>query len=270
MRLLATELNFLALDEQGNHKYQESPFRPGNLRIDGQNFFKKIDREELLRAYEKFEHIVDFKLDGWSYNPEPRGDEQEQYFRQRFYNRIMGIKEWEFNGQSRFLLTTLNDLTRTEISFTDIPHKLARYAEYLVAFADAVNVLAMLKDKVVADHKTAEKQHDLEVMLNATKHLQAWVQAQTNVVAATVEKKGVKEEVKLTKSDASITKDSFENGWALLHPDLARQRIQDEIEYHNELRYFDYTIETLKTWFICIEKAAFSNKVLVQTYGKLS
>lgn len=267
MRLLSTELNFLALDEQNS--YQESPFRPSNLKINGKPYHKPVDHAELLKAYQKFEELVGFKIDGWEYDPSDRGDSQEVAFRKRFRERIVSLGSQEFRGTAQFLLTTLEDLTEVEISFSSIPNKLARYAEYLVAIADAINVIDKLLDKIKTEQEIQDEEYELDLVINSKTYLSAWIKAQADVTYQVKGKKDT-ETVGLTQSKMSVTQEAFAKGWAILNPDKARERIARKREHLNEVRYFNYCLDTLKVWYSGIEKAAASNAVLMKTYGKLS
>lgn len=263
--MLEQQIEILSIDE--NVSFPNDPFRPSHLKINGKPYFKPVDKAQLLEAYKKFEQLVGFEIDGYKFDPSERGDEQERAFRKRFFERIMALRDLEFNGQARFLLTTLEDLTEVEIQFSSIPNKLARYAEYLVMIADAINVLDKLKDKIDAEHKLAEEQHELDLVINSKKYLNAWVGEQA-LVSYQIPKGEKVESVSLTQSKMSVTQEAFYKGWVLLNPEAAKARIENKREYLNEIRYLNYCLDTLKVFYDGISRAAQSNANLMKTLGR--
>jgi len=265
--MLEQKIDILSIDE--NVSFPNDPFRPSHLKINGKPYFKPVDKAQLLEAYKKFEQLVGFEIEGYKFDPEERGDQQERAFRKRFYERIIALRELEFNGQARFLLTTLEDLTEVEIQFSSIPNKLARYAEYLVMIADAINVLDKLKDKIEAEHKLAEEQHEFDLVINSRTYLNAWMNEQAQV-SYQITKGSKTEDVSLTQSKMSVTQEAFSKGWMLLNPEAARERISKKREYLNEIRYLNYCSDTLKVFYDGISRSAQSNANLMRTLSKQS
>ena len=263
--MLEQQIDILTLED--GLSFPNDPFRPSSLKINGKSYYKPLSKAELLETYQKFEQLVDFKIEGYQFDPEERGDAQERAFRKRLFERIMALRELEFNGQARFLLTSLEDLAEVEVQFSSIPNKLARYAEYLVMLGDAINVLDKLKDKIEAEHKLEEEQHELDLVLNSKTYLNAWMNEQAQV-SYQIPKGEKVENIALTQSKMSVTQEAFSKGWMLLHPEIAKLRIERKREYLNEIRYLSYCLDTLKVFYDGISRAAQSNANLMKTLSR--
>lgn len=264
--MLEQQIDFLTLEDQV--EIPNDPFRPSTLKINGRIYNKPVDKDELLKVYEKFKQVISFELDGYKFDCSPKGDESERAFRARFVERVHELQDLTFTGQANFLLATHSDLTQVALEFSEIPHKLARYAEHRLILHDAWNVCDKLKDKLRAEHAYGEREHELDLVLNSGKYLQRWVQEQINVQIDVPKKDGKTEKVNLTKTDASITKDAFEKGWMLTYPDKARARIQKLREYENDMRFLEFSLEALAAWHNNIAAAAAGNTTLMRSLSK--
>lgn len=264
--MLEQQIDILSIDE--GVSFTNDPFRPSNLKINGKLYNKPIDKDELLKVYEKFKQIVSFELDGYKFDCSPKGDENERAFRTRFVERVNELQDLTFTGQAHFLLATHSDLTQVALEFSEIPHKLARYAEHKLILHDAWNVCRSLKNKLEREYAYAEKEHELDLVLNSGKYLKKWVQEQIDVQIDVSKKDGKTEKVNLTKTDASITKDAFEKGWMLTYPNKARERIQKLREYENDMRFLEFSLETLAAWHNNIAAAAAGNTTLMRSLSK--